>query len=423
MLKIVTLLLLFNTVAFSQIKFNEYFIAKSLRVDFYETGNSAEKKIIFADAKQEQFWAGTQKNLIDTFNYGEYQYLVYDSISSKLIFSRGYCTLFQEWKATPEAKNEPRSFYETAILPFPLKTIKFEIQARNKNLEFETVFSKYINPKDKFISSENPPKYNWYYIQKKGDYKEKVDVVIIPDGYTKEEMKKFRDDAKRFSGYLFNSSPFKENKDKFNVCAIEAVSEESGTDYPGENIWKNTIVGSTFYTFNLERYLTISDIKALRDIASIVPYDHIIVLVNTKTYGGGGIYNFFSVVSSDNIFSEYVNVHEFGHAFAGLSDEYYDSDVTVENYYSLEKEPWEPNLTSLVNFSKKWKDLVSKDVPIPTPVNEKYFGKVGAFEGAGYSAKGLYRPAYDCTMKSVSVNNFCPVCKRAIQEMIDYYTK
>lgn len=299
----------------------------------------------------------------------------------------------------------------------------FEIQARNKNLEFETVFSKYINPKDKFISSENPPKYNWYYIQKKGDYKEKVDVVIIPDGYTKEEMKKFRDDAKRFSGYLFNSSPFKENKDKFNVCAIEAVSEESGTDYPGENIWKNTIVGSTFYTFNLERYLTISDIKALRDIASIVPYDHIIVLVNTKTYGGGGIYNFFSVVSSDNIFSEYVNVHEFGHAFAGLSDEYYDSDVTVENYYSLEKEPWEPNLTSLVNFSKKWKDLVSKDVPIPTPVNEKYFGKVGAFEGAGYSAKGLYRPAYDCTMKSVSVNNFCPVCKRAIQEMIDYYTK
>ena len=216
---------------------------------------------------------------------------------------------------------------------------------------------------------------------------------------------------------------FKENKNKFNVLAIEAISEESGTDFPGENIWKNTVVNSNFYTFNSDRYLTTSDIKSMRNIASLVPYDNIIVLVNSKTYGGGGIYNFFSVVSSDNMFSEYVNVHEFGHAFAGLGDEYYDSDVAVENYYSFEKEPWEPNISNLKNFATKWKDLIEKDIPVPTPATEKYFKKVGAFEGAGYSAKGLYRPAYDCTMKSVSVNNFCPVCKRAIQQMIDYYSK
>jgi len=423
MLKLVIFLFFLSFSALAQVKFKQYFIPKTLRVDFYETGNSTEKKIVFALVKQDPFWAGSQINLIDTFNYGEYRYLVYDSASSELIFSRGYCTLFQEWKATAEAKKETRSFYETAILPYPVATIKLEIQARNKNVEFETIFTTYINPKSRFINTETPPRYNWYYIQKSGNYNQKVDVVIIPDGYIKDEMKKFREDAKRFTGYLFNSSPFKENKDKFNVCAIEAISEESGTDSPGENIWKNTVVSSNLYTFNLDRYLTISDIKSLRNIAGLVPYDHIIVLVNTATYGGGGIYNFFSVVSSDNVFSEYVNIHEFGHAFAALGDEYYDSDVAVKNFYSPEKEPWEPNLTNLTDFSKKWKDLVSKDVPVPTPANEKYFGKVGVFEGAGYSAKGIYRPSYDCTMKSVSVNNFCPVCKRAIQQMINYYAK
>ena len=423
MLKLLITLLLINSFAFAQVKFEDYFLPKTLRVDFYETGNSTEKKIIFELAKQEPYWAGSLINLIDTFNYGEYKYLIYDSTSSKLLFSKGYCTLFQEWKATAEAKKETRSFYETATMPFPIKNIKFEIQARNKNLEYETIFTKYINPKDRFLNQEIPNRYNWYYVQKNGNYNQKVDVVIIPDGYTKDEMKKFREDAKRFTGYLFNTSPFKENKNKFNILAIDAISEESGTDFPGESIWKNTAVSSNFYTFNTDRYLTISDIKAMRNIAGIVPYDNIIVLVNTKTYGGGGIYNFFSVVSSDNMFSEYVCVHEFGHAFAGLGDEYYDSDVAVENFYSFEKEPWEPNLSNLKNFATKWKDLVSKDVPIPTPADEKYFGKVGAFEGAGYSAKGLYRPAYDCTMKSISVDNFCPVCKRAIQRMIDYYAK
>lgn len=423
MLKLLITLLFLNSFVFAQVKFEQYFLPKTLRIDFYETGNAIERKIIFELAKQEPYWAGSIINLNDSFNYGEYKYLVYDSTSSKLIYSKGYCTLFQEWKATAEAKKETRSFYETATLPFPITTIKFEILARNKNLEYETIFTKYINPKDRFLNQEIPNRYNWYYIQKNGNYNQKVDVVIIPDGYTKDEMKKFREDAKRFTGYLFNTSPFKENKNKFNILAIDAFSEESGTDFPGECIWKNTAVSSNFYTFNTDRYLTISDIKTMRNIAGIVPYDNIIVLVNTKTYGGGGIYNFFSVVSSDNMFSEYVCVHEFGHAFAGLGDEYYDSDVAVENFYSFEKEPWEPNISNLKNFETKWKDLVSKDIPIPTPSDEKYFGKVGAFEGAGYSAKGLYRPAYDCTMKSVSVDNFCPVCKRAIQRMIDYYAK
>lgn len=407
---------------FAQVNFDQYFTSKTLRVDFYETGNATERSIIFEQVKQEPYWAGP-KNTMDSLNLGEYQYQVYDSASGKLIFLKGYSTLFHEWRTTPEAKTETRSMYESVLMPFPKKTIKLIIQARNKEMIYETIFTKYINPNYRFLNKENPERFKWYYIQQIGNYTNKVDVVIIPDGYTKDEMKKFKEDAARFSGYLFNSSPFKENKSKFNVLAIEAISDDSGTDFPGENIWKNTVVSSNFYTFNSDRYLTVSDYKSMRDIAGLVPYDQIIVLVNTPTYGGGGVYNFFSVVSSDNEYSEYVNVHEFGHAFAGLGDEYYDSEVSVENFYSFTKEPWEPNITCLADFSKKWKDLVTAGTPIPTPSTTEYTGKVGVFEGAGYSSKKLYRPAIDCSMKSVSVDNFCPVCKKAIQKMIDFYTQ
>jgi hypothetical protein len=316
-----------------------------------------------------------------------------------------------------------RAMYESVLMPYPKKTIKFLIQSRNKDMKFETIYTTYINPDDRFINKENPKRYKWFYVEQNGNYTDKVDVLIIPDGYTESEMKKFHDDASRFSGYLFNSSPFKENKQKFNVLAIDAISDDSGTDVPGNNVWKNTAVSTNFYTFNSDRYLTVSDYKAMRDIAGLVPYDQIIILVNTKTYGGGGIYNFFSVVSSDNMFSEYVNVHEFGHAFAGLADEYYDSDVAVENFYAYDKEPWEYNITTLINFDKKWKNLLEKDIPVPTPTTAKYKGKTGVYEGAGYSAKKIYRSAQDCSMKSISVDNFCPACKKTIQMMIDFYAK
>ncbi len=250
----------------------------------------------------------------------------------------------------------------------------------------------------------------------------KVDIVMIPDGYTKDEMDQFKKDCEKFANYLFNTSPYKENKDKFNIRGVEAPSEESGTDIPADNVWKNTLLNTSFYTFDLERYLMTDDYKTVCDVAANAPYDQIYIIVNSDKYGGGAIYNYYSLCIHQSRFEEYIFTHEFGHGFAGLADEY-SSDVTYENFYPLDVEPLEPNLTTLVNFKSKWKDMVNDTIPIPTPNDSKYKNVVGAFEGGGYTSKGIYRPSLDCTMRSLSVNKFCPVCKRAIQEMIDFYSK
>jgi hypothetical protein len=226
----------------------------------------------------------------------------------------------------------------------------------------------------------------------------------------------------KFTGYFFACSPYKENKNNFNIWVVYAPSQESGTDVPGKRIYKNTIVNSSFYTFNTERYLMTMDVKDLRDIAANVPYDQIMILVNSPLYGGGGVYNYYSIVSSDNDYSDYVMTHEFGHAFADLADEYWTSDVAVTDYFNQKVEPVQPNITTLVDFGSKWKNLVDKNTPIPTPNDSKYYDKVGAFEGGGYVENGIYRPKFDCTMKSRSRNNFCPVCYNALSEMIKFYT-
>ena len=198
---------------------------------------------------------------------------------------------------------------------------------------------------------------------------------------------------------------------------------ESGTDIPGEHVYRNTVLNSTFYTFDISRYLTTTDMKMVHDMAADVPYDQLILLVNTSRYGGGGFYNFINVCASDHPLSPNVFVHEFGHGFAGLADEYYTSEVTFDNYYNLKAEPWEPNLTTLVNFDLKWKSFLDLDTPVPTPRNEKYESTLGAFEGGGYRAKGIYSPMEDCRMKSNKTHNFCPVCIRAIQAVISENTK
>jgi hypothetical protein len=236
-------------------------------------------------------------------------------------------------------------------------------------------------------------------------------------------MKKFRKDAERFVNFFFTVSPFKENKGRFNYWTVEAISEESGTDIPGKDIWRKTILNTHFYTFNSERYLTTKDIRSVRDIAACVPYDQIYILVNTEKYGGGGIYNYYNLCSSDNEQSEKVFVHEFGHAFAALADEYDYGYDKAENLYDMTVEPYQPNITNLVDFEKKWKNMVDSDTPIPTSTDGKYRNKVGAFEGAGYVKKKIYRPVADCKMRSNNVKEFCPVCKKVLVEMIIYYSE
>ena len=417
------IILIFPLLAGGQSIFDEFFIDKSLRFDFCLGGNSKEVNVYPAQIKQEPYWAGSHVNLIDTFNYGTYRFRVYDEKSDRLLFSKGFSTLFQEWQTTAEAKKINRMYYQAVVLPFPQNIIRLEIDNRLWNGEFNTIYKTKIDPNDYFILRESPPSLEITEITGNGSPCNKVDLVILSEGYTSDEADKFKEDARRVAGYLFEEEPFKSEKSKFNVNAVFAPSCDSGTDVPGENIYNNTCFNSTFYTFDISRYLTTSDMRNIYDAASVVPYDHIYVLVNTERYGGGGFYNFLNVCSSDNNLTKDVFIHEFGHGFAGLGDEYYTSKVAYENFYNTGIEPWEPNLTTLVSFDKKWKSMITDTIPIPTPRETKYKNSVGVFEGGGYMAKGIYSPYINCRMKSNDAEDFCPVCQQAIKKVIDFHCR
>ncbi len=421
-LRILLFLLLAPFFSNAQVDFHKYFKEKSFRFDFLLGGNYKEVTVFPQQMKQEPFWAGPKNRLTDPFNYGSYRFRIFDVKSDSLIFAKGFCTLFQEWQTTREAKNMDKTFYQSAIFPFPKNDMRIEIDARQWDGTFKTIYKTNIDPKNYFILDEKPQACEVFDIIKNGKPEKKVDLAILAEGYTLAEKQKFIEDAKRASGYLFDTEPFKSSKLKFNVKAIFAPSEESGTDVPGEHIYKNTCFNSTYYTFDLARYLTTSDMKKVYDAAANAPYDHIYILVNTDRYGGGGFYNFITLCTSDNELTPKVFVHEFGHGFAGLADEYYDSEVAYENFYNLEIEPWEPNITTLVDFDKKWEAMPDKNTPVPTPRKEQNKNKIGVFEGGGYLSKGIYSPYMDCRMKSNKADCFCPVCQEAIKKIIDFYT-
>ncbi len=422
MKSIFTFIILCSTITIAQINFDNYFLHETLRLDFYHTGNKDTEIISFEKLVKEQYWAGSKKNLIDTFNFGNYILKVFDNKSNKLIYSRGFSTLFQEWQTTDEAKSVWRTFPGSVIMPFPKNNIKIEILRRNRKNIFEKKFELMVNPENYFIIKENLKIYSNFKIHFSGDPSTKLDIVFLPEGYTINEMDKFREDCKRFANYLFEYSPFSENKNKINIWGIEAPSLENGTDIPGENIWTQTLLNTRFYTFDSERYLMTSDFFKVRDVAANAPYDQIYIIVNTTKYGGGAIYNFYNITVSDNQLSKKIFIHEFGHGLAGLADEY-GNDTTYQEFYPLDVEPWEPNITTLVNFNSKWKHLIEPDIPVPTPYEEKYKNKIGVFEGGGYVAKGVYRPTMNSIMNSFSSNEFNEVCKNVLQNIIEFYSE
>jgi IgA Peptidase M64/Peptidase M64 N-terminus len=422
-IKISITFLFISNLIFAQVNFDEYFQNKTLRIDYYHTGDSANDFYSIDELKEEPYWGGSHINLIDKFDYGKYKAVVLEDSSQKEIYSRTYSTLFSEWQTTDEAKKTTKTFSETFVMPFPKEKVTVEFFTRNRNNDFIKKFSCEVDPTSYFVKTERDYEFESFKVQYSGDPSEKVDIVIIPEGYTEDEMDKFKVDCKKVAGYLFNSSPYTENKKKFNIWGIEAPSQDEGTDIPAKHIWKKTLLNTSFYTFDLERYLMTTDNKTVRDVAANAPYDQIYILVNSSQYGGGAIYNYYSVCVSDNMFTEYIFVHELGHGFAYLADEYSEKNSPYKNFYNFNVEPTEPNLTTLVDFKSKWKDLVNDSTPIPTPPDSEYKNIVGAFEGGGYVEEGIYRPMFDCQMRSISINNFCPVCKRAIKEMIDFYSK
>jgi IgA Peptidase M64. len=421
---IISFILLIISINLSaQETFDKYFTDKVLRFDFMLAGNSQTTSVYPVGMKEEPFWAGSKTNLINPFNSGNFKYEVFDVTGNSLIYSRAFCTLFQEWQTTAEAKTVDRSFYEVATLPYPKDKIRFILSKRERNGLFSKLYETIIDPASYFIRKENPINVVTTKIYGSGNPHTSVDLAFIAEGYKADEMGKFREDVKKMADYLFAEAPFSDYKDKFNIWAVEAISQDSGTDIPGEKIYVNTALNSSFYTFDIDRYLTTQDIKAVNDYAAAVPHDNIIVLINSTRYGGGGVYNYYTGTTTGNQLSPKVFIHEFGHGFAGLADEYYASSVAYDEFYPLNVEPWEPNITTMVNFESKWKKMISKDTPLPTPSEEKYNNVTGLFEGGGYSAKRIYRAEMDCRMKSNGTKGYCSVCRNAIKEMIEFYIK
>jgi hypothetical protein len=407
----------------AQSEFMKWFSDGSLRIDYILAGTSNNSEFYLQSLKKEAFWGGSKTNLTDSMGYGEFLCKVFPEESNNLIYSRGFSTLFQEWQTTAEASVIKKGFYESTVIPFPKSPIRFEIYEREGGSAYVLKLSVKIDPANYFIEPSPGLNYDVEKIRISGEPDKCVDIVFIPEGYTRNQMGKFKSDINRLADSLFSVKPFSDYKNKFNIYAVLAPSIDEGADIPGAHIWKNTLVNSGFYTFDSERYLTTLDFWRVRDIAALAPNDQIYVLVNTTKYGGGGVYNHYSLTSASNELSSQVFIHEFGHGFAGLGDEYYTSDVSYSDFYSPKIEPWEPNLTTLVNFSSKWKNLLGTTTPIPTPVTPESIKNTGVFEGGGYVAKGVYRPAYDCRMKSNTPDGFCKVCELSIEKMILFLTQ
>ncbi|NVO09445.1 MAG: peptidase [Bacteroidales bacterium] len=417
------LLLVYSTLSFSQVVFDEWFLPKALRIDYFLAGDSQKQNIFLDGLKEEPYWSGSPNSLIDPFNYGSYRVEVKDKETKKLIYTRGFCTLFQEWQTTDEAKVNAKAFEQVTRIPYPKKQVNVEFKARQKDGVFTSLYNFDIDPASIFISREDVVKYPVEQIVNNGKTEQMLDITFIAEGYTQAQMKSFKEDVKRMYDYIITQEPFIRYKDKVNVWAVESPSEQSGPVNPGKNIWHRTPAGTSFYTFGTDRYLTTLKFKSVMDIAANAPGDIVYILVNSTEYGGGGVYNHYNVSTAGHPLSNKVFIHEFGHGLAGLADEYYSSEVAYSEFYPLGVEPWEPNITTLVNFDSKWKSMIESGTPIPTPADDSFKTKIGVFEGGGYVSKGVYRPAFNCRMKSNQATGFCPVCVKAIENAIKYYTE
>jgi hypothetical protein len=464
--------------------FADYFSGDAMRLDLYQVGNAKEETVTLDQVYRDGAWPGSQTTLIDPFGYGRYGVKVYDGASNRLIYSQGFDCMFGEYKTTkPALDGVKRVFKRSVRIPWPSKPVMVAIELRDQKNVFHELYRQKIDPADYHIIKETVSAGDWVYeAQKAGEPQNKVDLAFIAEGYTAEDRDKFKADVDRMVGWLFSYEPYKHLEDAFNVYGVFRPSPERGPDEPRQNVFKKTTLNASFNAFDTDRYMLLEEGHRLREIAAQVPYDAIVVLVNSKRYGGGGIYNDYCITTVDNERSKAVFIHEFGHSFAGLADEYYTSDVAYNDFYPKGVEPLEPNITALLDPGHlKWADLVSPGVSIPTEygkdqreallaertklrqagmkeiadakaknapdaevkqldaryteqdkqlvakiteVNKKYAAlvdKVGAFEGAGYAARGLYRPSWYCIMISNPKDEFCPVCQRAIERMVRRY--
>ncbi|MBQ2344827.1 MAG: peptidase M64 [Prevotella sp.] len=404
-------------------RFEDFFEDKTLRIDYNFAGNAHQQEIAVDQLNVSPHWYGKRQRLAELPLEGNGQITVCSHKTGQIIYRHSFSTLFQEWLSYPEAQNVRKSFENVFLVPMPKDTIDVTLDLRNNRREVMASLTHQVVPTDILIRRIGEKDVTPYEtIQEAKDSQHCIHVAYLAEGYQQDEMSTFIDDVHVAMEALFEHEPFKSLRDRFHIVAVKAPSQESGTSEPGRGIWKNTALHSHFDTFYSDRYLTTLHLKDMHDWLAGIPYEHIIVLVNSGRYGGGGIFNSYNLTTTHHAKYRPVVVHEFGHSFCGLGDEY-AYDIEEVPMYPKDIEPWEPNLTTLVDFPSKWQDLVDKKTPIPTPLTMQYKDKVGVYQGAGYNVKDVYRPCQDCRMRTNEHPVFCPVCQRALTRLIDFYTK
>ncbi|MFC1746755.1 M64 family metallopeptidase [Candidatus Neomarinimicrobiota bacterium] len=430
--------------------FFDTFTGRTLRFDYYHSGTSTEEYISLDRVRLEGPWSGSRTQLIDQTNRGKYLFEVIDQSSGYVIYSRGYASIYGEWETTGEARDGIwRTFHESQRFPETRVPVLLVLKKRNDEGGFIEIYHQEINPVGRFVDRSPLLSHGTLNtIIENGTPASKVDILFMGDGYTIDDVEQFQIDTGRLVNILFNTEPYRSRRDQFNVRTILPLADQAGISDPRNGVWRNSPLGLSHNALDLDRYVLTYRNTTVREIAAQVPYDILILVSNSPQYGGGGIFNLYAVVAASNDDASYLLIHEFGHAFAGLGDEYYNSDVTYEEFHNPGVEPWEPNITALLDpVNLKWRHLVDVNTPLPTPWDqtafdqasqqsrpgsttpwnlleqEPFFGVVGAFEGASYEAKGLYRPELSCIMFSSAGDHYCQVCTEAIEEIIDLYTQ
>ena len=406
--------------------FSDWFEEKTLRTDYIFTGNARQQEVCLDELSMLPQWAGRRHHLNELPLAGNGEITMKDKATGTVIYRTSFSSLFQEWLGEEEATRVKKGFENSFLLPFPKKEAIVTISLKNAHQQVSASLTHEIRPDDVLIHQRGTAHITPHrYIHQSGSLEDCIDVAILAEGYTEAEMDLFYQDAEATCEALFSHEPFKKLKNRFNLVAVASPSADSGVSIPLKDEWKSTAVSSHFSTFYSDRYLTTSRVKSIHNWLAGIPYEHVIILANTDTYGGGGIYNSYTLTTAHHPQFKPVVVHEFGHSFGGLADEYAYTDAPSPLYpYSIE--PWEQNITTMVDFESKWKDMVPEGTPVPTPAKtqeSEMYTSVGVYEGAGYTTKGIYRPATECRMKINEAPAFCPVCQRALERLILFYTE
>ena len=469
--------------AFSPVCADAFDFDATLRIDYNHTGAAGEEIVALDRLHREGVWPGPRLDLTGDLDLGRYRALLLDGATGEVLFSRGFDSYFGEWKTTgPAADGVRRTYHESVRTPFPTAPVTFTLEARDDTGQFQEVYRVAIDPADPEIRRDPVDSDIVVVDAHVGDTPAKcVDVVILGEGYLPQDAAKFEKDIRHFAAALLGQEPFKSLSDRVSVRGVMKPSQERGCDEPTRGLHRNTALGCTFNSLGSSRYMLTEDNKAIRDAAAAAPYDVLSVMVNTDRYGGGGIYNLFNTFTSDNQWSDYVFVHEFGHGFAGLADEYYSSTTAYTDFYPPGVEPAERNITRLIDGTPKWQDKLTAGVAVPTPWNKAEFdamdaayqtrrgantqlvadlmtgggseaeieaakaageklskdhqdkvdawfaenptfGQVGVFEGAGYSSEGVYRSELDCIMFTKGLKRFCAACSAGVLEVVESMT-